>query len=213
MNKKTLVATLVGLMILSGAVFSQSEVRAEPLGIELSQHMFPEGSQVSGERLITDENEPSHPLFRGEVPEKPLAGGDTITANDGKPNPTRKIERKVQHNYQSVKSSKVHMHDQKIEITSFKYEYASPQDAKAAAKSIRAELTALNGIKPIKLAGGQAFHFVGPDGDDVYWFVGSKGPGLALILINGFDNVQAALQFERLIANNAKLSADPIEVE
>jgi hypothetical protein len=38
-------------------------------------------------------------------------------------------------------------------------------------------------------------------------------PGLALILINGVDSVQAALQFERLIANNAKLSADPIEVE
>jgi hypothetical protein len=202
--------SLAGIAVLGMVLFAQSrvrEVRAEPPGISLSQHAFPEGSTISEDRLITDENEPSHPLFRGEMPETPTSG----SVDTNKPPVMRKVERKAQHNYESVRVGAANIPQQKTVVTNFTYVYANANDATVAAKAIRTELAAVKGMKPIKLEGGEAFYLVGTDGDEVYWFVGSKNTGLTLLLINGFDSVFAESQFESLVKKNAKLNADPVD--
>lgn len=87
----------------------------------------------------------------------------------------------------------------------FAYEYATTIEAEQAAEILRGDIKSaptllqVNDIRGAKELRGQGFLLKGDEGDSVYWFVGTRGKNLVLLMVNGMEQVSVSSVFESTI--------------
>lgn len=94
---------------------------------------------------------------------------------------------------------------QGVVIMNFAYEYATTIEAEQAAEILRGDIKSaptllqVNDIRGAKELRGQGFLLKGDEGDSVYWFVGTRGKNLVLLMVNGMEQVSVSSVFESTI--------------
>lgn len=175
---------------------------AGPVGIVLHQDLLPPDAQVTLDKRIDDDNEPSHPLYREPVTGRAETGSAAAEKSVALKGP--------QHNYLTAHVKQVFVPSSKSMLINFAYEYADPAQAQLAAQALRKDIRGRPRVRVVNLKGGRAYQFKGDEGDDVFWFIGTTGNSLSLVLVNGLgaDNVSAL--FDITVRDTLDKLADPV---
>jgi len=178
-NKRTTVVLLAGLLLLGLAValivgqaaFAQGETL-----LQLSD--LPEGAMDLKDGAY-EEDEASHPLNSHELSTlRQLPEG----------------EQQAIFSYKKVRSFSAFVPSKEAVVAEFTYEYATAEQAGAAVQILqekwipdgKAEVLTSEPLQGGGLS-GRVFTMRDGDGYPLYWFVGSEGKTLMLVIVNGLE--------------------------
>lgn len=80
-----------------------------------------------------------------------------------------------------------------VSVANYQYQYSSAQDAQQSYTRFRDDIVKFSGFSVLDsvdsiVVQGEILSAVGPEGDTVQWFVGTRGNILTLLMVNGFDS-------------------------
>ncbi len=109
--------------------------------------------------------------------------------------------------HKSMRSFAAILPAQGIVVFNFVYQYATATEAEQAAKVLQSDINGAATLfqvkdfdfKEAKGLQGRGFLLQGNAGDSVYWFVGSRGQHLVLLMVNGMERSSVSSVFESMI--------------
>lgn len=187
---------------LSLTLLQSNKAVARPEGIVLSTDRLPPGAQItSDENLSLDEE--SHPLSKS-----------TGKNNQARANSTSSLEDKDVVSYSSIHIVSAFVPSHQSVVMNFAYQYQNPSQAQKSAIALRKQIaSAKTLVKTINLKGGRAYMLRGDEGDYVYWFIGTTGRSLSLVLINGFGDSNVSSLFGSTVKVDLEKQADLVTEE
>ncbi len=94
---------------------------------------------------------------------------------------------------------------QGVIVIEFAYEYGTVTEAEQAAQVLQdhvqgaATLLHVKDFQRAKGLRGRGFLLKGDEGDSVYWFIGSQGKSLILLLVNGMEQSSVSSAFDLVV--------------
>lgn len=176
-NRSSLLTRIVTIAILaiSGLLLFNNLTTAQDvkqLAIDVSD--LPEGSFLLSEGYL-DFDDNAHPL--------------SMNVSDSRVSVQQIYEYKSVYSFEAV--TPVHG----IMVTNYLYEYSDAPEAEKALSSLieEGESAFVRGYTSERVDGlqGQAFKFIGNEGDSVYWFLGRRDNILIMLMTNGMDTDSA----------------------
>lgn len=131
-------------------------------------------------------NEISHPLTSNEISSFRSMSGDT---------------QQLLFAYKAVHSFSALLPNGVV-VANFLYEYTTESQAERVAELLQNDIAASKSVLPVSTLEsknglqGQGFSLTGDEGDSVYWFVGTQGQTLVLLMVNGMEQPSVSLAFE-----------------
>jgi hypothetical protein len=186
-------ATLLGMTL-----FMAQPTSAKPLGIILQTNNLPPDSQV----LIDSDlkpDEPSHPLYKS-VSGGRASGLEKLSADD----------QAFVVNYDSARVLSVLVPTNGV-VMNFSYQFKTGKEAQKAAQIIRDDIAKSPKLAEVrKLRGGRGYILNGDESDSIYWFVGTRGNSLSLVLVNGIGKEEVSSLFGITVQDLANQSIDSV---
>ncbi|NJM42441.1 MAG: hypothetical protein HC853_17730 [Anaerolineae bacterium] len=198
-RKRYLVLTALAFgLVLATSLHFGRPVSAKPAGIVMQQNNLPDGAIILQDNDVKVDEE-SHPLTKS----------DTARANRALSYSDE--DRNALMNYQTVHVVSALVPSRQGVIINFSYQFNTRPDAVRAAGALRKDLAKSPSLlNVIKLKGGRGYLLKGDEGDTVYWFIGTKGHSLSLILVNGMDASGASALFESTVQQTTDQLVDAV---